>query len=735
MSIAVMTYIIIPPSRHQLYPEFNSYRIYDRRGELLQEVLSRDYTTSVWRPVSKISPYLITCTVFREDKRFFNHPGIDLIAMVRAITQNLKHRSITSGGSTITMQVAKFALNIKNRGFIAKIKEILFALKLEFHLNKSEILEIYLNRAPYGNMNYGSESASRFYFDKKCDAISWGEAALLSCLPQAPALFDPCLHPERLNTAKEKLLEQLYKLGLLNRIAYEIALLQQVRSPSGQTLFKAPHFTAFIEGEIDRLNIKKPSVILTTLDYDLQSYIEQVARTSLKSLRDYNVNQVSVVVLDRMTGDILAMVGSRDYCDAREGQVNGCISLRQPGSSIKPFLYSLALDAGIPLSALLPDTLWEFRLTDGTWFAPRNYGDVYHGPTRVREALGNSFNVPTVYILERITVPRFFGALQQIGFDHLDRDASHYGLSLGLGAGEVTLLELVNAYRGLSMGGVFGRYRSILSFRGARTGPEQTRAAIDPGSEHRVFSKEACYVVTDILSDNASRIKAFGDDSPMNLPFPCAVKTGTSKDYRDNWCAGYTTAYVVGVWVGNFDGSPMQGISGVTGAAPLFRDVMIELHRSTLPERFPPPPNLERTTICGRSGLLASSDCPVRLDEIFLAGTEPIIHCSACGLNAGPSAYFRSAANHPDSCRPFIIVHPREGDIFKIDPQVTRRQQQITIRIDAIGDLGPLEVRLNDMTLGRADFPYILRWPAVPGQHTLEVFGHGRSERISFRVF
>ena len=187
ISIAVMTYIIIPPSQHQLYPEFNSYRIYDHRGELLQEVLSRDFTTSVWRPLSKISPYLITCTVFREDRRFFNHPGIDLIAMVRAITQNLKHGSITSGGSTITMQVAKFALNIKNRGFIAKIKEILFALKLEFHLNKSKILEIYLNRAPYGNMNYGSESASRFYFDKKCDAISWGEAALLSCLPQAPS--------------------------------------------------------------------------------------------------------------------------------------------------------------------------------------------------------------------------------------------------------------------------------------------------------------------------------------------------------------------------------------------------------------------------------------------------------------------------------------------------------------------------------------------------------------------
>lgn len=726
-------YILIPPDPHRLQPPFASCRIFDRHGELLSEIISSDYKTSRWVPLSQISRPLIICTILKEDKRFFGHSGIDVFAAGRALFQNIRRHSVVSGSSTITMQVAKFTLNFKQRSILTKLLEMLYALKLEFHLDKTAILTIYLNRTPYGSMIYGIEAASQYYFNKKARDLSWGESAILSSIPRAPTRYDPYLNPDRVEKEKLLLLNRLRAHGLIDETAYQIAIAEKVLLNPVRITVRAPHFVNYVQERLKTMGCVNPISVTTTIDCRLQENLEKFCRTSVAALSRHNVRQASIVVLERKSGDILAMVGSRDYFDANEGQVNGCLALRQPGSSIKPFLYALCLDAGIPLSALLPDTLWEFRLADGTWFAPRNFGNAYHGPTRVRDALGNSFNVPTVYLLERIGVPRFYQILKQLGFNELDRTAAHYGLALGLGAGEVSLLELTNAYRVLSLGGIYRPPRAILRITG--NDKSTILPAADPEKSPRIFSAEAVNVITDILSDNASRIKAFGDDSPLNMPFPCAVKTGTSKDYRDNWCVGYTTEYVTGVWAGNFDGSAMQGVSGVTGAAPLFRDIMIELHRAGRPCRFAAMPSLKKIKICGRSGMLASDQCPVQIDELFLPGTEPTELCSMCRSASPRLAYYGSAGVQPDPEHPFIIVHPRDGDIFKIDPQVSRRNQAIPIRIQALSDLGGLKIMMDQEPLGRIFYPYTLDWPPLPGEHRLEVTGAGHTECVSFQIF
>jgi len=383
------------------------------------------------------------------------------------------------------------------------------------------------------------------------------------------------------------------------------------------------------------------------------------------------------------------------------------------------------------VNAILPDTVWEFKLPDKTIFAPRNYGNKYHGPTRAREALGSSFNVPTVYLLEKIGFSKFFSFLKELDFHSLDRNASFYGLSLGLGGGEVTLLEMVNAYRTLARGGNASDPRSILSINKATT-----VSRTPTGKTRRVFSEAASYIITDILSDNASRIKAFGDDSPMNLPFPCAVKTGTTKDYRDNWCLGFTTRYVVGVWVGNFDAASMQGVSGVSGAAPLLRDIMIELHRNSYPARFPEPPNLTVARICGKSGSIATDECPVKIDELFIPGTEPRESCAFCN---DPSMIrnidYLGTRNRNDIDEPFLIINPRAEDIFKINPQVSYRAQGIKFIVDAPQDLGELDFILDGKPLGKVRYPYSYLWSPVTGDHVLVVSGGGKSDRVRFRVF
>ncbi len=717
--IVLLFFFIIPPDSKLLYPRFQSFNITDRNGVLLRKVLSTDYKTSLWRPLKDISPDIIKATIIREDKRFFLHKGIDIIALFRAIKENLIHQKIRTGGSTITMQVAKIVLNHRKRNIWNKIIEIVYALKLELHLRKDEILEIYLNRAPYGYQTYGVEAASQFYFEKPASQLSLSESCILSAIPKAPGILNPFKSRNRLRTERDAIIKKLFENKLIDSTKYTCALAEPIKIDEKKIVFKAPHFVDFILQQ--NINLQY-SNITSTIDVNLQENIEKMLFTSIKTLNKYNVNQGAVIVMDTKTGEILSMVGSKDYFEEKEGQVNGCLALRQPGSSLKPFLYILALADGIPISYLMNDTVTEFKLSDGTIFAPRNFGEKYHRLVRAREALGSSFNVPAVYILDKLGVEKFYNFLHQLHFTTIFKEPTFYGLALSLGAAEVKLLELANAYRAIANNGSWTEYR-FLRGEGIKKG-------------ERVFSEEIAYIITDVLSDNSSRIKAFGDDSPLNLPFPCAVKTGTTKNFKDNWCVGFTEKYTVGVWVGNFDGSPMNGVSGISGAAPLFRDIMIELHRVEYPKEFERPKSVISLKVCARTGLIPKKECPL-IEEIFIAGTEPKDTCDFCA-NKKEFIMLKTATQSENKV--LKIIHPNDGDIFKLDPQIPYKNQAISIKVYGDTSIKKIVLKLNGNILCESNEREVtFLWQPKPGLYELEVTGRSTSgeisERVKYRVY
>lgn len=736
--LLMILFVAIPLPRRILHPAgFNSIRICDRNGALLREVLSFDHKTSVWTPIERASPWMVKATILREDKRFLLHSGIDLLALARAACSNIKQGRVVSGGSTITMQVAKMALGLKRRSVPNKILEVVCALKLEMQLTKAQILEIYLNRIPYGNQTYGVEAAARFYFWKGCGQLSLAESCLLAVLPSAPALMNPYVGGKRGEAARRRLLHGLLKYAAVDQATYDVALCEPLNLVNRRVDFEAPHFVDHLLGQLRRGDTEDVAKVITTIDLALQQKTEQMLRTTLQSLRHYQVGQAAVAIASARTGEVLAMVGSRDYFDAVEGQVNGCVSLRQPGSSMKPFLYGLALMSGMSLADHVPDTIVEFRLRDGTCFAPRNYGQKYHGPTRMREALASSFNVGAVYLIDQLGIERFHALLKEFGFRSLTRDPHYYGLSLSLGAGEVTLLELVNGYRAFARQGMAGDLTLIREVWDQSGGRIRRR---EPNDE-RVLPAEVAYLITDVLSDNAARFKAFGADNPLHLPFACAVKTGTSKDYRDNWCIGYTTDYVVGVWVGNFSGAPMQGISGITGAAPLFRDIMMELHREKCPAAFAPPAGLRRERVCAATGMIARAGCANHIEEIFATPRAPVDSCD-CGGQGTERMETAAATGWARKRQPasgLAIVHPARGDVFKIDPHVSARSQSIKFVVAAHDSVDEVKILLDGAVVAVARRPFEYMWPPVRGEHVLEAVVEKRGldvrDRVAFAVY
>lgn len=724
VGLGLVVFLAIPPDRADLTQTCPSTRLLDRHGVLLREVLSRDYTTSEWIHLEEIAPQMIQATLIREDKRFLMHHGVDPLAIGRAFVRNLSGRRITSGGSTITMQVAKIVLRSRGRSIFNKVLEAIYALKLELHLSKAMILEIYLNRVPYSNQTYGIEAACQYYFRKHATDLSWSESALLSVIPKNPSTYNPYWAQAELESLRVQQLRRIRASGAIDEASFGCALNERTTLAPRNADFKAPHFTDHLLLKVLPAYPHPPSQITSTIDINLQENIEKTVSTIVRSLRPHNVTQAAVLVMDASSGEVLAMIGSADYFGARDGQNNGCTALRQPGSSIKPFLYGLAFSTGMPASYILPDSVLEFPLRDGTTFAPRNFGDVYHGPGPARQALGSSFNVPTVYLLDRVGVQRFYDLLRSLGFEHLSERSDYYGLALGLGAAEVTLLELANAYRMVCRGGEYSREVVVLHPRPEREKPRP------------VFDRPTAYLLTDILSDNGNRLVAFGDDSPLNLPFPCAVKTGTTKNYRDNWCVGFTSRYVVAVWVGNFDNSAMCGVSGVSGAAPLFRAIMLDLHRDAYPPAFARPPALTQLPICAYTGKIAGPYCTCVIEELFLPGTVPPDSCRACP--GRPPSNIQSD-ERVSTARTLKILSPAQGAIYEIDPQVSLETQQLQFHCYCSHTVKAMRFELDRSVIAEGGADLTFSWKPMPGAHRFKVIAETDEgtlvDSADFRVY
>ena len=705
-----------------------SVKVTDRQGRLLKEFLPPNPTRRETRALSDFSPNLVAAVLSAEDRRFYRHPGVDPLAMVRAAWLNLKHGRIVSGGSTITMQLARL-----NRGLAPgprtmerKLREIWWALLIERHNDKDTILAEYLNRAPCGNLTEGFPAAARLYLGKSVQNLSPSEAAFLAGLPASPGALNPYKDPRPALARRTYVLNRMADGGFLERAELARAKVEPLALGSADSPFAAPHFVSYLR----RHFAPEPApVITTTLDLHLQRQVEDVVRETAAAFRGQGLNQAAVVVMSLPEREILAWVGSVDFFDTQGGQNDGVTALRQPGSALKPFLYAVAFDSEIITPAsLLDDRAVDYRAPKGS-FSPANYSGTFHGAVSARLALASSLNLPAVRLAERTGVPNLLAKLRELRLDSLSREAEHYGLSLALGGGEVNLLGLTTAYAALGDGGRWRPGIYIMTGEGLAS----------PGIR-RVFSPGAAFLVTDILSDPQARVTGFGRHSILETPYPSAVKTGTSKNFKDNWCVGYTGGYVVGVWAGNFDASPMDKVSGITGAGTIWRQVSDLLAKDCPTPRFRPPRDVMSAPTCPVSGLLAGPDCPNRKLEYFMAGRplpEPCPHAELKREALG------GAVPVLGQSRDFSLLRPLSGEIYAWDPGIDPAVQHIKAQAQSVPEVDELVWLLNGREIYREKVDGYARagclLPLVRGSARLELVGlaNGRvthNQRVNYTV-
>ncbi len=590
------------------YQNFESTFYYDRNGTQLYEAFNEGRRTNV--SLANVPQTLIDATLAIEDDNFYSNPGIDVQATTRAFLQYINLAEGDTGGSTITQQLVRNLLfdpeYRAERSVQRKLEEIGLALTLTQRKSKNEILELYLNEIYYGNLAYGAQAAAHVFFDKDVSELTLGEAALLAGLPQSPAELDP-LNPDpavqaAVETRWRTVLDRMVTEGFITDAVRNDTLRQGITLVQPDAPFLAPHFTVYAQSELEQLmrslgyspeTITRGGLkVYTTLDLKINDMAQNAIGNQIARLAANNVGNGSVIVLKPLTGEILAMVGSADYNnDAIDGRVNVSISPRQPGSTMKPFTYSAAIEQGMTTG----DVLWDTPLRiSGPGIPPgwpKNYDGRFHGPMRMRQALANSYNIPAVSTLQRVGVPRLLEIMQRFGVRSLGTDASRYGLSLTLGGGEVTLLELTRAYSVFANQGAYVPSTAILCVLNSQDeilyqyenacprGNESGNTVNQRGFGQQVLDPRIAFVISDILGDNAARSPAMGSNSPLHTPsIPSSVKTGTTDDVKDNWTVGFTRNVAVGVWVGNSNGDPMVNSSGLTGAAPIWNAVISSIY-------------------------------------------------------------------------------------------------------------------------------------------------------------
>jgi penicillin-binding protein 1C len=689
----------------------------DRSGVVLRSTRAADGSRARWIPLADMDPDLLRAFVAVEDRRFFEHHGVDLAAVARAMRDNVRHRRVVSGASTITMQLARL-VRPADRDWGGKLTQALWALRLEAHLDKQGILEQYLNRVHLGQGAVGVGAASALYFGASARELSVAQAAMLAGLAHAPSSDNPLVSQRRARVRRHVALARLRRLALVSEGEAARADAEPVLAPTAGGAFHAPHFTTRALLWAREAAPRADGRWRTTLDLTLQEALEGEVRNTVSQLGERGARQAAVVVLENRTGDVLAWVGSPDFWADTAGQTDMVVSPRQPGSALKPFLYALAFDRGYTPASVLADVARTYRTTTGP-YRPRNYDHRFHGPVRAREALGSSYNVPAVALTERVGTSSLLATLRLAGFASLSRSAEFYGLGLSLGNGDVTLLEVANGYRALASGGVWR--------------PIRWRADVPAsGEERRVASPAAAALVLDVLADPEARIPGFGVQTPFDFAFRTAVKTGTSRHFTDNWAVATTAGFTVAVWVGDFSGRPMQGVSGVSGAGPLLHRAVLLTARRYAPGslRTPREAGAVPVTICRLSGMRATERCPTAI-EWFLPGTEPDRECewhepdgvhlppeyaewrAGLDVRASPVASSGSARSPAaaDSVTTFRIVSPRDGDRYHVPPGVDPRYATVALR--ARGGDAEVAWTMDGRRLRGG------RFPLVPGAHRI----------------
>jgi penicillin-binding protein 1C len=671
--------------------QFETTRILDRQGNVLYEILDPNAGRRTYVPLEEVSPYLIAATIATEDKDFYTNPGFDIWAVMRALYQNYTAGEIRSGASTITQQLARNLLMDPSeryeQTYARKAREIVLSYEITRKYSKEEILELYLNENFYGNMAYGVEAAAETYFNTSADSLNLWQASFLAGLPQGPSIYDIYNNRDETLYRQRSVLVLMYELSEerncidvgTNRppicVSYPQATqagidLANYEFPEIKFDMNYPHWVVYVryllESQFDSQTIYRSGfTVYTTLDPDLQDKAEDIVADQIAALEGNDASNGALIAIDPSTGEILSMVGSADFNNEEiDGQVNMAISqTRQPGSAIKPLTYVAAFEKGWTPSTVIWDVPTEFPPSQdpndtNPTYKPVNYDEKFHGPVTIRAALANSYNIPAVKALDFVGIyddpntPSEEGLIafaKRLGITSLTRN--DYGLSLTLGGGEISLLELTSAYgifanEGISVSPI--AISKIIDHTG------NTVYEYEPPPGDRVMRIEHAYLISSILSDTIARIPMFGTDPVINLDFTAAAKTGTTNDFRDNWTIGYTPDLVVGAWVGNTDYSPMKNTTGLSGAGPIWADYMtyaIEKLKNGTPSPFVRPPGIVDRVVCAVSGTEPSEWCPEQRSEIFAADQLPAPRSEDFWIRATIDTWTGLAAS--DACNEF----------------------------------------------------------------------------------
>lgn len=747
------------------FPELDAFlqrdwstRVYDRSGNLVQILALENGIRREYTALDSIPPQAIRIFIAAEDKDFFSHHGVDLFAVIRAMYQNITSGKRVSGASTITMQLARLIIPAQQRTLSAKLREAWNALRLERMLSKQQILELYLNSIPFGFQAEGITSAARTFFALPLAELTAEQLCCLAVIPRYPAGYNPLKHPEVCAEKAAELYAAVFlheKQPLSAQDAEQVyaQLLHTARTAQHfQYPFEMPHYLTYLishykAGDFTQSAIETntgaapalPPEWHLTADNSLSTYIQQLLQTQLTHTTHARLRNGAVLVIENATGNILAWIGSNAYFDAKyNGQINGVTALNQSGSSTKPFLYALALEQAWKPSDIVPDIPMRFGRAQA--YIPRNFNNRFNGPVRFRVALASSLNIPAVYLLDKLGMEAYIHKLEQLKFQDIRQRGMQAGLSLALGSVPVSLYELVRAFS------VFPRDGIILPLRSFQNG-----GTADGFTEpEQVYSTDTARLICSILSDSAARAKGFGFSTTFKTPFPALFKTGTANQYQSLIALAASSAYTIGVWMGNFSGNTVIGKTGSSIPAAIARDVLLRLHRQsenstgTPAHHFAEPEHWHREPVCALSGMPASASCPTTVLEYLPSTAVQSIGCCTWHSSEHGSIYthypeeyrrwFSHSTRHGTIANiphPLRIISPANGGHFISSPD--NRCGHIPLEVIG-GKADTISVYYN----GNAPFvirrPFFAALPLEKGVHQLRVQCGTEEQQLSFTV-
>ncbi len=705
--LILSTWIGLQPIADTLPPGTSAARqlsFVDRHGQSLTVTYRNRWNRYDRVALYRMPPLLQKAMIVSEDKRYYQHNGVDWLARMHAVKQNLLAMRVRRGASTISEQVVRL-LHPRPRSLWSRWLEGFEARKLEQRFSKAEILEFYLNQVPYARNRRGVAQAARLYFDRELDTLSDKEVLALVVLVRAPDRFDLIRHPRALMVPLNRLVKKLHKQKIIDEKSYrKIMRARLVIKPSEQVPVDAAHFVAYLKQQ--GVSSDSNSVrVMTTLDGSLQQRVQRILDQRLQGLYKRQVVNGAVLVVDRQRNEVLAWVNGGGFFSGWPGsRIDAVTALRQPGSTLKPFAYAIALEKDWTAATLIDDTPIAQRVGSGLHLY-RNYSRRHYGPLRLREALGNSLNIPAVQVVQYVGRVNFLRRLRALGFVSLDRHPDFYGDGLVLGNGEVRLLELVQAYSVLARGGVYRPLTLVLNDYGSVKEP------------YRIYSAEVSSLIANILSDPQARQLEFGGGTLLNLPVQTAIKTGTSSDYRDAWAIGFNHRYTVGVWMGNLDRRPMLEVSGSIGPAVVLRSVFAELNRYQLSKPLFLSRQLKKLRICRNNGELATPGCPSMV-EWFIAGNVP--KTNRFLQNGRQLSTLINDKSEHQTVVPRLL-QPTAGLLLAMDPRIPDELERFPFKLTGDPAIKKVEWLVDGQVVGQTGGkPHIFLWKLTRGQHRVQ---------------